>query len=170
MELLNVVDYQTYKVETNLSGEDSDLPADPGLSPLLRLQYNDARTKSRELLCHFFSNFEVVDASGLSIDGPNDLYYYFFAQQLSALVNMKLQGFADKVGGTPDCTLTKFWREVRMVVANSPPLTAALERMRPVSSRVDNFLWDGDEYSIRRRSSQIQCNACKFQPLLDCGC
>jgi hypothetical protein len=42
--------------------------------------------------------------------------------------------------------------------------------MRPVSSRVDNFLWDGDEYSIRRRSSQIQCNACKFQPLLDCGC
>lgn len=164
MELLNVVDYQTYKVETNLSGEDSDLPADPGLSPFLRLQYDDARRKSCELLHHFFSNFEVVDDSGLYIDGPIDLYYPFFAQQFTALIRMKLQGFDEKVGGAPDCTLKKFMREVETVLSNSPLLEAATIKIKPVANMIDNFLWDGGEYSIRRRSSQIQCIACKFQP------
>ena len=120
MELLNVVDYQTYKVETNLSSEDSDLPADPGLSQFLCLQYDDAHRKSRKLLHHFFSNFKVINDSGLYIDGPIDLYYHFFTQQFTALIRMKLQGFDEKVGGAPDCTLKKFMREVEMVFSNSP--------------------------------------------------
>ncbi|KIJ91392.1 hypothetical protein K443DRAFT_126253 [Laccaria amethystina LaAM-08-1] len=109
MELLNVVDYQTYKVETNLSGEDLDLPADPGLSQFL----------------------------------------------------MRLQGFDEKVGGAPDCTLKKFTREVKTVLSNSPLLEAATIKIKPVANMIDNFLWDGDEYSIHRRSSQIQCIASK---------
>lgn len=169
MELLNVVDYQTYRVETNLTGEDSELPADPGLPAFLRLQYNDARTKSRQLLHYFFSNFEVVDSSGLAVDGPNDLYYHFLAQQLSALINMKLQGFDEKVGGAPDCTFTKFEREFKMATSNSPLLSAAAKKYIPAFEMVDNFLWGGDEYSIRRLSSQIQCDACKCLRLLDCG-
>jgi hypothetical protein len=89
MELLNVVDYQSYWVETNDSNDDSDLRADPGLPALLLLQYVDARAKSRQLLHFFFSNFEMIDDSGVAVDGPKDLYYPFFVQHVAALFSMK---------------------------------------------------------------------------------
>jgi len=152
IELLNVVNYQTCKVEINLSSEDLDLPADPGLSLFLHLQYDDACRKSCKLLHHFFSNFEVIDDSGLYIDGPINLYYPFFTQQFTALIQMKLQGFNEKVGGAPDCTLKKFTREVKTVLSNSPLLEAATIKIKPVANMIDNF------------SSQIQCIACKSQP------
>jgi len=89
MELLNVIDYQSYWVKTNDSNDNSDLWADPGLLALLLLQYVDARAKSHQLLHFFFSNFEMIDDSRVAVDGPKDLYYPFFVQHIAALFSMK---------------------------------------------------------------------------------
>jgi len=93
MELLNVIDYQSYWVKTNDSNNDSDLQADPGLPALLLLQYVDAHAKSCQLLHFFCSNFEMIDDSRVAVDGPKDLYYPFFIQHIAALFSMKKKGY-----------------------------------------------------------------------------
>jgi len=163
MELLNVVDYQSYWVKTNDSNDDSDLQADPGLPALLLLQYVDAHAKSRQLLHFFFSNFEMIDDSGVAVDGPKDLYYPFFVQHVAALFSMKKKGYNQGIQGARDCTLRKFDIELQLTIAGSKYFKEAAENLK---QEADTFDWSGGKYSIRRLSTSIPCLACESQFLV----
>lgn len=160
MELLAVVDYRSYRVETNDSGDDSDLPADPRLPALLLLQYVDARAKSRQLLHFIFSNFEMLDGAGVAFDGPSELYYPLFVQHVAALASMKKKGYKQGIRGARDCTIRKFDIELQLAIAGSTHFKEAGDRLK---QEPDTFEWSGKKYSIRRLSTPIPCLACKWQ-------
>ncbi|EDR04388.1 uncharacterized protein LACBIDRAFT_304616 [Laccaria bicolor S238N-H82] len=163
MELLNVVDYQTYRVETNLSDHNSELQAEPGLPSLLLLQYVDARAKSPQLLHFFFSNFEFIDDSDVAIDGPKEIYYPFFAQHAAALFSMKKKGYNQGIRGARDCTMLKFDHELQLAIAGS---TYFKEAMVQLKQEPDTFEWSDGKYTIRRLSTPIPCSADWWLPLL----
>lgn len=161
MELLNVVDFQTYFVRTNMFDIDSSDKADPGVLPLLRLQYIDARKKSRELLQYFFSHYELVNQANAAVDGPSEVFYPYLAQQSAALINMKRQAVKEKIGGALDCTMSKAQQEINLCFLDSP-----VSKIMADLKNADNFLWNRGVYTVRPLSAAINCNACKFT-LLD---
>jgi hypothetical protein len=163
MELLTVVDYRSYRVETNDSDDDSDLPADPGLPALLLLQYVDARAKSRQLLHFIFSNFEMLDDTDVAFDGPRGLYYPLFVQHVAALLSMKKQGYKEGISGARDCTMRKFDIELQLTIAGSTHFKEAADQLK---QEPDTFEWSGEKYLIRRLSTPIPCLACKCQFLV----
>ena len=163
MELLTVVDYRSYRVGTNDSNDDSDLPADPGLPALLLLHYVDARARSRQLLHFIFSNFEMLDDTDVALDGPRELYYPLFVQHVAALFSMKKKGYKQGIPGARDCTIRKFDIELQLTIAGSTHFKEAADRLK---QEPDTFEWSGGKYSIRRLSTPIPCLACKCQFLV----
>lgn len=159
MELLNVVDFRTYSVQTNAAAKDSEEAADPGLPHLICLQYINARSRSRQLLTFFFSHYELCDNRGTPIDGPIDLYYPYLAQQVATLSNLKNLAVAEKIRGAADCTYDKFQNQLKMHLFSDALLTAATAAL--TSEDEQNFLWLYESYQIKLRAVPIPCKICK---------
>ena len=130
---------------------------------LLLLQYVDAHAKSCQLLHFFFSNFEMIDDSGVAVDGPKDLYYPFFIQHIAALFSMKKKGYNQGIQGARDCTLHKFNIELQLTIARSTDFKEAAENSK---QEPDTFNWSGGKYSIHHLLTSIPCLACESQFLV----
>ncbi|KIJ96234.1 hypothetical protein K443DRAFT_107550, partial [Laccaria amethystina LaAM-08-1] len=73
IELLNVVDHETYDVSWSTSVDDVNLPAHPGMSPQNQLECIAARKKSCEMLQIFFSHYELLDWHDQAANGFCDI-------------------------------------------------------------------------------------------------
>ncbi|EDR13437.1 uncharacterized protein LACBIDRAFT_323084 [Laccaria bicolor S238N-H82] len=137
MELLNVVDQSTYEVASSTCNFDSSRPADPGMSPLHRLECIAARRISREMLLHFFTNYELLDSSGRSIDGVRNLWWKYLGRQVKCLVDLKLMSLREGIGGAKDCTKEKFQMQIALFYKGFPHEFRALA----MANEVDSFSW-----------------------------
>lgn len=170
MELLNVVDQSTYEVASSTCNSDSSCPADPGMSPLHRLECIAARRISREMLLHFFSRYELLDSSGKSIDGVRDLWWKYLDRQVKCLVDLKLMSLRESIGGAKDCTERKFRAQIALFYKGFPCEFRALTEQPEMTKEVaiDSFSWPNTiSYQVRALShpkTDVHC-LCK-DPLL----
>jgi len=152
MELLNVVDQSTYEVASSTCNSDSSRPADPGMSPLHRLECIAARGISRKMLLHFFSHFELLDPSGKSIDGVRDLWWKYLGRQVKCLVDLKLMSLRENIGGAKDCTEGKFLTQIDIFYKGFPREFRALTQQ--MTNEVDSFSWPKTiSYQVRTLSN-----------------
>lgn len=150
MELLNVVDQLTYDVASSTGNSDSSRPADPGMSPLHRLECIAARKISREMLLHFFTKYELLDSSGRSIDGVRGLWWKYLARQLRCLVDLKLMSLRESIGGAKDCTKEKFQREIALFYKGFP---REFREQVAMAKGADSFSWPKTiRYQVRALS------------------
>jgi hypothetical protein len=162
MELLNVVDHETYDVSWSTSNDDANLPAYPGMSPQNRLECIAARKKSREMLQFFFSHYELLGLHDHAADGFRDIWICYFARQVSSLMALKKMAVAESVEGAKDCTEAKFRRQLQYVIDGQPHDFSAIYRENDVMT----FAWpDSETYRVRPLAdptSKILCTHHSF--------
>ncbi|KIJ89951.1 hypothetical protein K443DRAFT_126615 [Laccaria amethystina LaAM-08-1] len=149
MELLNVVDHETYDVSWSTSVDDANLPAHPGMSPQNRLECIAARKKSREMLQFFFSHYELLDQHDQAADGFGDIWICYFVRQVAGLLALKKMAVAESVEGAKDCTEVKFQRQLQYVIDGQPRKFLAIYH-EPHAGDVATFAWpDSETYRVR---------------------
>jgi hypothetical protein len=165
MELLNVVDHETYDVSWSTSVDDADLPAHPGMSPQNRLECIAARKKSREMLQFFCSHYELLGRHDQVVDGFRDIWICYFVRQVTGLMALKKMAVAESVEGAKDCTEAKFLRQLQYVIDAQPRDFSAIFH-EPQAGDVTTFAWpDSETYRVRRLAnpkSKIMCTHRSF--------
>jgi hypothetical protein len=165
MELLNVVDHETYDVSWSTSVDDANLPAHPGMSPQNRLECIAARKKSREMLQFFFSHYELLDQHDQAADGFGDIWICYFVRQVAGLLALKKMAVAESVEGAKDCTEVKFQRQLQYVIDGQPRKFLAIYH-EPHAGDVATFAWpDSETYRVRPLAdpkSKIMCTHPSF--------